>query len=211
MSSSYGRIPQVYLRGGANPWSATLSDADVLQFLLTAAEKGEERISQWIDNGDTDVDASFAQVFLDPTRARHQFTIVDRIFAIVIYGDAAVAFDYLPNAAAKADAADRHGCSNGTLVDEANFCLGDNDFTWGDTAFYKGAVSAGSGLKVAQDRELAQLTLESAMDAVHKARAAWLVARREVDSQSWFNGDNVPGKQYLFPVNFGDWLTPRRS
>jgi hypothetical protein len=203
--------PQVYLKKGGNPWGDTLSDATVQGILLTAAIKGEKEIAKWIEAEEAEPDAVFAQVYLDPTNPRTQLTIVDRIFAVVTYGDPAKAFDYLPNAAAKADASDRHGCPNGELVEEANFCLGDGDFAWGDCAYHNGAISAGSGFKVWQDLALAQLTLEDSMNAVHAARAAWLSECRAAGSQGWYNRGNVPGEQYRFPVRLGEWLAPPRS
>jgi hypothetical protein len=200
--------PVVHLKKNGNPWGGTLSDAAVQQFLLAAAAKGEERIGEWIRAGEAEPDAVFAQVYLDPTNPRDQLTIADRIFAVVTYGDPTKAFDCLPNAAAKADAADRHGCPNGELVERRNFCLADGDFAWGCNAYYGGAISAGSGLRVEQDRALAQLTLEDTMNAVHSERARWLEERREAGSQGWYNGDNLPGEQYRLMLRIGDWLTP---
>jgi hypothetical protein len=209
--------PKVYLDPNGNPWAGTLDDGVVLQFLRTAAMKGEEQIEEWIKAGKAGPGATFAQVYLDPTNPRDQLTIKDRIFAIVAHGDPVKALMCLPNAAAKADAGDRHGRPNGELVEQANFCLGDGDFAWGDSAYYRGATSAGSGLTTEQDRDLAQLTLERTMDAVHNKRARWLAERRLAGSQNWYNEGNRPGDQYesivsrdLRPLHLrleSDWLT----
>jgi len=142
--------PLAHHKVGGNPWSATLNDGVVLQLLNTAAIHGEEQIQRWIESGEADGDAIFAQAFLDPTNQRDQLTIEDRIFAVVLYGDPVAAFDCFANAAAKADATDRHKRPNGVLVRDANFCLGDADFAWGDSGYYFGAISAGSGLTAEQ-------------------------------------------------------------
>lgn len=205
---SYRPAPQVFLKEGGNPWNATLDDGVVLQFLVSASIKGEYLIQQWVNSGDADEDAVFAQVLLDPTNPRDQVTIQDRIFAFILYGDRRRAFDCLPNAAAKADAADRHGRPNGELVEDANFCLGDDDFAWGWNAEYKGAISAGSGLSAVQDGQVALTTLTYTMDAVHDARAQWLEGRRRLGGQAWYNPDNVPGEQYQINLALDAWRTP---
>lgn len=204
---------QVLLKQGGNPWKATLADGVVLQFLTTAALSGEDLIEYWISHGDIEAgkEAVFAQVFLDPTRPRNQITIQDRIFAIILYGDPSRAISCLPNAAAKADAADRHGRSNGELVDKANFCLGDGDFAWGWSAQYEGAISAGSGLSAAQDGQVALSTLMSFMDAVRIERTRWLEERRRLGGQGWYNPENVPGNEYRITVDPNAWLTPSPS
>lgn len=202
-------IPKVYLHH--NPWSSTLNDGVVLQFLLTAATKAEEQIRKWIEAGEAEPDAVYAQVYLDPTNPRHQQTIKDRVFAVVLFGDEKKALKCLPNAAAKADAHDRHMTPNGELVDQYNFCLGDGDFAWGDSAEYFGAISAGSGLEVTQDRQLADESLCSVMPSVHTERTRWLQTRRAMTgSQAWFNANNMPGPQYkdILDLESRVWLTP---
>lgn len=202
-------IPQVFLHH--NPWSGSLANGVVLQFLVTAATKAEEQIKAWIQSGEAEPDAVYAQVYLDPTNPRNQPTVKDRIFAVVFFGDEKKALKCLPNAAAKADATDRHKVPNGELVELANFCLGDNDFAWGDSAEFCGAISAGSGLEVAQDRQLAEKSVESVMKSVHDERNRWLQTRRTMTgSQAWFNEDNVPGPEYvgILDLESGVWITP---
>jgi hypothetical protein len=200
--------PQVFLHH--NPWSKTLADGVVLQYLLTAASNAEEQIRAWIENQDAEPDAVYAQVYLDPTNPLDQPTIKERIFAVVLFGDPAEALTCLPNAAAKADATDRHMVPNGELVELSNFCLGNDDFAWGDSAEYCGAISAGSGLEVYQDRLLAEESVESVMGSVHAERTRWLNERRQDGGQAWFNEDNVPGPQYLnlLDLGSGEWITP---
>jgi len=201
--------PQVFLKAnGGNPWTGTLDDAVVQQFLFNAAIEGEAQILRWIDSGDLAPDAAFAQVYLDPTNPRDQTTIKDRVFAFVIHGDSQKALSLVPNAVAKADATDRHGGRrNGELVERANFCLGIGDFAWGDSATYYGAISAGSGLEPWQDHDLSQLELETTMRAVHNARTAWLEERRKIGSHGWLNEANVPYVAYeIQKSSIGDWL-----
>jgi hypothetical protein len=196
-------VPQVFLCH--NPWSQTLTDEQILRYLTEAAIEAEAEISCLIAAGHAGVTglnnsakpgASFGQVYLDPTNPRGQNTISERIFAIVLLGDAEKAKSLLPNAAAKADAVDRHGRPNGGIVEEANFCLGNHDFAWGGSARFLGAISAGSGLTATQDRSIAQTSLEHVMTSVHAARSQWLEGRREKGKHGWYNQSNKPGGQY---------------
>lgn len=199
-------VPQVFLRH--NPWSARLDDGVVMQYLLTAASKGEELLQKWIDQGDAPEDAAFAQVMLDPTRPYSTLFFDERVIAAILLGDQATANGYLSNAAAKAAAHDRHGRANGNLIERASYALGDSDFAWGHSAQYGPAVSAGSGLSQVQDHELALCMLTSVMDAVHTATTQWLEERRRVgDGHSWFNEKNLPG-EYSLDLRDGTWSTP---
>lgn len=179
-----------------NPWSATLEDGVVLQILMTAALSADDQLRGMQQEGDVEPDKdSFGVVLLDPTRPRTATTFAERVLATIELGPHGAHF--LPNAAAKADAHDRHGQSNDDLVYEAIHCLGNDDFAWGRSAEYALAIGGGSGLSEEQDHELTLQILEEVMDEVGSRRGAWLKQQRmDGGSQSWLNRDNLPGRQY---------------
>lgn len=197
--------PGLLLKPGGNPWSATVTDDELRTILLDAARKGEGMIQDWIKAGDAKPDAVFAQVFYDPTCPTSQVTPAERIYAILFYGDLERAKSCLSNAIGKAHPTDLTGYENGVLVNQANFCLGNGDFAWGDVARYYSAISAGSGLSVDQDRWLAQRTLELAMNEVHALRKRWIEARRAQGSHGWWNPENVPDPQYVLDLDPAVW------
>ena len=203
--------PQVSLKSEANPWSERLDDGVVLMYLTTASTKAEQLIQRWIDDDvvDDGEEAVFAMVILDPTRPRGQLTISERIVAYVLFGDPEEAMKCLPNAAAKADATDRHGVPNGKLVAEESYTLGNGDFAWGNAAMYGEAIAAGSGLSQEQDEAVALLVLTHVMDAVHGATQQWLQERRQDgNSQSWFNRASKPGNDYRLVLAGPSWRSP---
>lgn len=212
--------PKVCMR--YNPWGKSLDDDTVLSYLTAAARNMEEQIERWIKcncahpdsthHAVPSQDAAYGLVMLDPTNPRTQTTIKERIFALILLGDEETATNYLSNAAAKADAADRHRDhvnDNGQLVHSANYCLGDDDFAWGSSARLKSAIAAGSGLNENQDRELADIALKIVMPHVHSERARWIEGRRRNGSHGWFNDANQPGEEYLdiLDLNSGLWAT----
>lgn len=211
--------PQVFLKDGANPWSERLDDGVVLQILVTAAVNAELMIQSWIELGKVEdgEDAAYALVILDPTRPRGQITIEDRIMAHILFGDPEMAKGYLPNAAAKADATDRHGVPNGELVKNASYALGNGDFAWGDAAVYSRipstgsgqAIAAGSGLSVSQDHRVAFEVVKPLVDRVHAATKLWLQERRKNGgSQAWLNQANQSGWDYPLRLEAYTWRSP---
>lgn len=189
-----------------NPWEGSLTTGFVLQTLTTAALKAGERVRDLILHGLIEPDACFADVILDPTRPRGQVGIQERVMAIVLYG--ANAAEYIANAAAKADAHDRHGRNIGELVRNASFCLGDGDFAYGDSTSYRGAISAGSGFDEAHDELVASIILEQSMDRIHRERVRWVNTERASGrTLAWFNEDNEPGAEYA-AIRHLDHLVP---
>lgn len=179
-----------------NPWGESLADGVVLQTFMTAALNAREWASGEVEFGYMDGYDAFASVFLDPTRPRGQAGIQERIMAVILFGKDA--FKLVPNAAAKADAHDRHGINNGELVREANFCLGDGDFAYGDSSYYKGAIAAGSGFTQIQDKHMVDRMLEESMTKIHDHRQNWIRSQRRVGGQlAWFNINDQPGAEYL--------------
>lgn len=188
-----------------NPWSQTLANGVLLQILQTAAVNLGEKLQGLAPNGQTS-EVSFGVVVMDPTENRGAREPKDYVLAAVLFGPKGESL--LPNALAKADAHDRHGIPNGTLVDLASFCLGDNDFAWGYSAEYTiddpdedrvgllVAIAAGSGLSAEQDREMAYMFLVEVMDQVRDRRDAWIAEQRSKGSQGWYNTANQPGPDY---------------
>lgn len=190
-----------------NPWSATVSDGVVLQQLLSSATYAGETLTAWIDAKIVeDGHGAYACVILDPTRPRWQRTILDRVMATVLYGDGAER--YIPNAAAKADAHDRHGQPNGGLIRGASFCLGNGDFAWGNSVEHSGAIAGGSGLSADQDAMMANWILKGFMDRIHTLRDRWLYEQRKLPAgQRWFNQDDQPGDEYLAVAELSTYTT----
>lgn len=185
--------PQIFVC--QNPWRRSLADAVLFKHLQTAAVMVQEELIGLRAAREVAEDCSYAFLMLDPTRPRDQVTIEQRTMAIVLFGRNAKG--YVPNAAAKADAHDRHGRPNGELIDEASFCLGDSDFAWGRSASYQGAIAAGSGLSVDQDYDMAYLLLSKFLEPVRTVRDTWLKEQRaSLGGQRWFNTHDVPGEQY---------------
>jgi len=189
--------PQVRLF--LNPWSQSVWERDLLRILADAAEGAYETLGSWVDQGDIDVangKGPFACVLLDPTNVDTSQSINRRIMAMVLYGGEK-AEQFIPNAAAKADAHAKHGRPNGLLVESANFCLRDDDFAWGNSAEYKGAIAGGSGLSVDQDELMARWVVESTMKAVHAHRASKIDRLREENgSHAWYGESGLPGREY---------------
>ncbi len=178
-----------------DPWPTSLGQKRLMMMLRRAAISAREVIESWIVAGEIEEGrGAYTCVILDPTKPRGQGSIADRILAVIQFGDAQ---KYLVNAAAKADAHDRHGRPNQELLDEASFCLNDDDFAWGETAFYQGAIAAGSGLSATQDREIAFQILSQVMEAVRDVRDQWLATKRQEPSgRRWFNEGDQPGWDY---------------
>ncbi len=190
---------QPQIRLFLNPWPLSVTDAVLLKILEDAASVGYETLTSWIDRGEVNVengDGPFACVLLDPTNVNVGDPIRRRILAMVLYGGKE-AEPFIPNAAAKADAHARHRRPNGELVAAANFCLSDDDFAWGTSAEYEGAVAGGSGLSVRQDGQLALEIVTDAMRAVHIHRAGQIShLRKENRGHAWYNQANCPGREY---------------
>jgi len=161
-----------------------------------------------IDRGEVDPSRnSFGMVFLDPTNPRGVTKLAKLILATIELGPRGT--DYLPNAAAKADAHHRHGMPNGALLQEGNFSLGDGDFAWGHSARYGTAIGGGSGLSAEQDYNLTYATLEEVMTRVHNERQRFLSERRKQGKHGWFNAANMPPEQYVLCFA-GPYRTPKR-
>lgn len=198
--------PQIYLR--QNPWSKVIGNGVVLQKLQTAAVLCERTIQRWIDNDELDANKAFALVILDPTRPRWQQQVQQRVLAVVLFGDAEMAKGYLPNGLAKVDLHDRHGTCSGDIIDSAIFCLGNDDFTWGSSANFMGAIAGGSGFTVIQDEKMAQTFLLSFVPGVADELARWVQEQRRSRRGSWMNSDNQPSVDYLIDLGDGHWITP---
>lgn len=185
-----------------NPWSASVDRGAVLGFLMTAATNGAMSLERMIGEGEIpDENNSFGAVFLDPTRPSGADPR-DLLMAAILIGENGGKF--LPNALAKACAHSRLGMCNGVAVREANYCLADGDFAWGDSAELTDdeghilAIGGGSGLSVAEDRELTLFMMRSFFPSVHNARAAWVDRRRRIaDSHGWYNRGNQPGFDFV--------------
>ena len=187
-----------------NPWSETVPDGVVLQQLLTAATRAGQILQNWIDQGAVEEGrGSYACVILDPTCPRWHKTILDRTMAIVLYGPNAA--QYIPNAAAKADAEERHCLPNGELIANANYHLGNGDFAWGHSVKFGG----GSGLSADQDHGMASWITQDFFLGIHDIRAQWLKERRNLPAgQRWFNQNDQPGDEYLAVAELTNWLSP---
>ncbi|HEV2354450.1 MAG TPA: hypothetical protein VGR89_09415, partial [Puia sp.] len=175
----------------------TLSTGVVLQLLTTAAVDAQEELARMIaaDKVEDGRD-SFATVLLDPTRPRWQTTLDERLFALIGFGPNWQR--YVPNGAAKADAHDRHGVPTGLLVAERSFCLGDDDFAYGTSAEYFGAIGGGSGLSPEQDGEMTLRILKSVMDSVRSRRDGWIGDLRGPDgTHRWWNPEDRAGSEYV--------------
>lgn len=179
-----------------NPWSDTLSDGVLLMFLQTAAMEAAQKLAEMIESGEVeDGRDSLGVILLDPTRPRSAIRFLDRVLATIQIGPNAR--KYLPNAAAKADAHDRHGVSNGELVAEASHCLGNEDFAWGNSAEYDYAIGGVSGLAVEQDEAMALLIFKGVIDRVRNERDRWLEHQRREGNHRWYNQVDAPGAEYL--------------
>jgi hypothetical protein len=175
-----------------NPWRDTLGDGLVLDHLTTAAITAQEQLEQWQVDQDRE---SFAAVILDPTLS---LTTGDRIrdfvIAIILIGPNAE--DYLPNAAANADAHSRHFRSSSELVEVDNYLLADGESALGGSALYREAISGGSGSSVKMDDELVMIMLMRFVDRISRARENWLQAQLSSGSRAWFSSDDRPDPQY---------------
>jgi hypothetical protein len=139
---------------------------------------------------------SFAAVLLDPTRPRWAKDISDRIFAIIVFGPNGDR--YIPNAASKADAHDRHGINMGKLVEEFSYCLADGEFAYGESAEYERAIVGGSGLSPQQDGELVENILANVVASVVALRERFVNERRdEHGNWRWFSPDDRPDPEYV--------------
>jgi hypothetical protein len=181
-----------------NPWPHTVPDDALMMFLTTAATYAQQEIKHLIGEHKLAADRdSFAAVLLDPSnRVNYHYHLVSEIvLAIILIGPAAEKL--IPNAAAKADAHNRHSRSNGEFVREANFCLADGEFAWGYSAEFRGAGGAGSGLKDTQDQDVAYQILRYVMSRVHRMREQFIRHHRaEHGSWGWYSSVNTPDPEY---------------
>lgn len=187
-----------------NPWPDTCPDGVLLAKLETAAHKLDDWLLTKSLDGYINADYAFACVILDPTRPRWQQTIVERVMAIVLLGDAD---KYIANAAAKADAHDRHWCNNRWLVDNANYCLGDGEFAYGNSAEHVNvadgastsqlAIAGGSGLTQELDGEAAAQLLKWVLEPVHGVRQQFIREQRAAGNNlAWYSSTNQPVAPY---------------
>jgi hypothetical protein len=182
-----------------NPWTGILNDGVVLQYLQTSVIEGAEWLQDKIAADEIKPDRnSYGGVILDPTcqRVTH---FRDRVMAVILIGPDAKRF--VPNGAAKADAADRHSMGTSYILNEEHpsyHMFGFGDFAWGGSVSVEGAVAGGSGLSVKQDEQLMELIVSTFIEKVNRALGQWLRERRQrADGQAWWTPDNQPGTQYV--------------
>jgi hypothetical protein len=190
-----------------NPWQQSVPDGVFLQQLQTAAHE----VCVWGQNSDSasdiDTSKSYATVLLDPTN-RFCTNPLQRVMAAVLFGSDAV--KYLPNAAAKADFRDRNG-DPVHYLEVANFAFGDDDFAYGGSAVYEGAVAAGSGLSEKQDGDVALKVMATFLPKIHRMREHWLTeTRKDGRKQAWFNRANEVPDLYK-PILERMFQTPVRA
>jgi hypothetical protein len=179
-----------------NPWPELMPDGVLLQRLETAACKASDLWEEWQRAGETKEERdSFAAVLLDPTRPRWVKEISDLVYAIIVFGPDGERF--IPNAASKADAHDRHGINMGELVEDFSHCLADGEFADGESAEYDRAIGGGSGLSAEQDGKLVENILINVTSSVALMRDQFINARRlSHGSWRWFSTDDQPDPAY---------------
>jgi hypothetical protein len=184
-----------------NPWQELVPNGVLLRELETAACLASEQWEEWQAAGEIEEGRdSFAAVLLDPTRPRWVKEVGDLVYAIILFGPNAEAF--IPNAASKADAHERHGLNMGALVGNRNLCLADGEFAYGNSAEVNRTIGGGSGLSVMQDGELVKTILVSVSEAVIAIRKNFIAEQRRLHGAwRWFSADNQPDSAYTNVVD----------
>lgn len=195
-----------------NPWDDILSDQEVLESMHAVALVADVRLRRMIRDGEVeDGRDSLGVVLLDPTPSRSATSFNEQVLATIVLGPHGA--EFVPNAAAKADAHARHGVNNGLLVRYASHCLGNGDFAWGNSAEYKGAIGGGSGLSVEQDGAMVRLMLEHIMETVRVSRDCWIDEQRRLNPEGhrWFNSANEPPAKYKAVLDLQPIATSARG
>ena len=176
-----------------NPWPSVVPDGALLHILLRIARQIDEDLHELVASGHIESDYAFGVVILDPTRPRSATSISDRVLAAIPFGPNG--WEYLPSAAATADAHDRHRVHNAQLVDRYPHLLGNNDFACGDSAEYELAIGGGSGLPSELCRPLVHALLVHFIDSVKERLMYWRATQRR-GNISWCNRENKPGAEH---------------
>jgi hypothetical protein len=179
-----------------NPWPELVPDNVLLQQFETAACCASDLWESWLAHGEIEEGRdSFAAVLLDPTRPRWAKTISDLVYTILVFGPNGER--YIPNAASKADAHDRHGINMRDLV-EQNILLADGEFAYGNSATVNRAIGGGSGLSTVQDGALVENILTNVTESVMLVRERFIEERRrEHGNWRWFSANDTPNPMYV--------------